>query len=202
MHLLERTEIESLMKKDDLDALFIEPILDERQIGEVSVDLRLGYDFSVSVLSRKSMVGLLPTDDRSDISAYYQHTRRELGDSFILYPGQIALTTTLEYIGLPLNIYADILTRSSYARLGISLNTMVQPGFRGTFPLELTNSGTNPVELVVGSRIVQIRLFRVEAPRAYVGGAPHRKYYGDVRPRLSSAQRDTDLNILSKIALS
>ncbi|WP_271598505.1 hypothetical protein [Bradyrhizobium sp. CCBAU 45384] len=41
-------------------------------------------------------------------------TRRELGDIFVLYPSQLALTTTPKYVGLPADVHADVLTRSSY----------------------------------------------------------------------------------------
>ncbi|WP_442868621.1 dCTP deaminase domain-containing protein [Bradyrhizobium sp. CCBAU 51745] len=61
-------------------------------------------------------------------------TRREPGDTFVLHPGQLALTTTPKYVGPPADVHADVLTRSSYTRSGIHLNTMIQPGYRRLLP--------------------------------------------------------------------
>jgi dCTP deaminase len=59
----------------------------------------------------------------------------------------------------------EALGRSSWGRLGliIATATLVEPGFRGTITLELTNVATVPIVLYVGMRIAQIVLFRVEA---------------------------------------
>ncbi len=202
MELLTNEKIlESLASTDD-DSLFIDPLLDENQIGGVTVDLRLGYDFLVSILTRKPAIELGSKDmpDYRGIGSYFQETRRDLGDTFILYPGQLVLGTSLEYLSIPSDIYADILSRSSYTRLGIHMNSMVQPGFRGCIPLELFNHGNNAVELVVGSRICQARFFKLSDQNFYVGNERRRKYYGDVRPTVSKADDDHDLGILAKIA--
>ena len=112
MGLLHKSEIVDSLKSDEPDFLFIDPILEMGQVGEVTVDLRLGYDFLVSILTRKPFIGLVKSDDGFRIvDSYFQPTRREIGDRFILYPSQVVVTTTLEYIALPSNMYADILTR-------------------------------------------------------------------------------------------
>lgn len=200
MSLLHKSKIEGRLSTTGPNALFIEPLLDPAQIGEVTVDLRLGYDFLVSVLTRKSFIGISRSDpEYRGLQSYFQPTRREIGDRFILYPDQLVLTTTLEYIGLPSDVYADILSRSSYTRLGLHLSTMIQPGFRGCFPLELVNHGNNPIELVVGSRVVQARFMIVAESTNYVGQSEARKYIGDVRPIPSKASNDMDLNLLKNI---
>lgn len=178
----------------------MDPILDITQIGQVTVDLRLGYDFLVSVVTRKPYVELSadPQVSRRGIASYFQETRRELGDKFVLYPDQVVITTSLEYLSLPPNIYADILSRSSYTRLGVHLNTMVQPGFKGCVPLELYNHSNSAIELIVGSRIFQARFFRISENAEYLRSDDLRKYYGDVRPTVSKADFDRDLEILRK----
>lgn len=158
MELLHRAEIDRRLALDDDCAIRIDPLLDPKQVGEVSIDLRLGVDFLVSIHTRRAYVGLIKGElGYRGIGSFFQATRRELGDRFVLYPHQMVLATTLEYVSLPADIYADLLTRSSFNRLGIHLSTMIQPGFRGCFPLELFNHGNNPVELVVGSRLMQAR---------------------------------------------
>lgn len=199
MQLLDREHIRAELESDEANTLFVQPLLDVQQVGPTSLDLRLGYDFLVSVLTRRAYIGLMRSEDTfKDTASYFQPTRRDVGDRFVLYPGQVVLTTTLEYLSLPPDVFADILSRSSYTRLGIHINTMVQPGFHGCVPIELFNHGNNAVELVVGSRIVQARLFRVQNPREY-GGLGSRKYFGHVRPVASQASLDADLRILERI---
>jgi len=187
--------------KNDPTGLWIDPLLDNTQIGDLTVDLRLGYDFLVSIVTRRPYIGIARDDERfRAISSYFQPTRRELGEHFILYPDQVVLATTLEYIALPSDCYADVLTRSSYTRLGITVNTMVQPGFRGCFSIELFNHGNNPIELVVGAKMFQMRL--TELSESVIYGGLERKYFGNVRPTPSRAADDTDLQRLRAISKS
>jgi dCTP deaminase len=196
-----KKEILERLERDDGLGLWIEPLLDSKQIGELTVDLRLGYDFLVSIVTRRPYIGIARDNDRfRAISSYFQPTRRELGERFILYPDQVVLATTLEYIALPSDCYADVLSRSSYTRLGISVNTMVQPGFRGCFSVELFNHGNNPVELVVGAKMFQMRLTKLADGMAY--GGLERKYFGNVRPTPSRAADDADLQRLRSISES
>lgn len=199
MRIINSKELRDSIQSEEDGSIFLDPILDDSQIGNITVDLRLGYDFLVSIVTRKPYIELSPANPRATrgISSYFQETRRELGDRFVLYPDQVVLTTSLEYLSMPENIYADILSRSSYTRLGIHINTMVQPGFKGCIPLELYNHGNNAIELVVGSRICQARFFDTDSNNGYLGSEKVRKYYGDVRPKPSRADIDKDLIILS-----
>ncbi|RYU60897.1 dCTP deaminase [Methylolobus aquaticus] len=198
MLILSGKVLRDLILSDAEDSIFLDPLLDLNQIGQVTVDIRLGYDFLVSVVTRKPYVELSARDGdfRRGIGSYFQETRRELGDKFVLYPGQVVVTTSLEYLSLPPNIYSDILTRSSYTRLGVHLNTMVQPGFKGCISLELCNQGNNAIEMIVGSRICQARFFQLSHQVEYIDGDNWRKYYGDVRPTVSKADLDGDLTSL------
>ena len=168
-------------------------MLDPTQVGDISIDLRLGYDFLVSIVTRQPSISIVGagTDQSRSINSYFQETRRDIGSGFVLYPNQVVLGTSLEFVSLPKNVYGDVLSRSSVTRLGIHINTMVQPGFRGCVPLELFNHGNNAIELVVGSRICQLRLSRIGADGNYA--ANPRKYYGDVRPSVSRADKDSEL---------
>lgn len=201
MTVLHKGEIQRLLESQDAESLFVDPMLDASQVGDLSIDLRLGYDFLVSIVTRQpsiSIRGSQSSSPKRTISSYFQETRRDIGSGFVLYPNQVVLATSLEFVSLPSDVYGDVLSRSSVTRLGIHINTMVQPGFRGCIPLELFNHGNNAVELVVGARICQIRLSRVAEPGAYAAHA--RKYYGDVRPSVSKADRDQDLVRLNEIA--
>lgn len=202
MKLLRNERIRELLSSPAHDSLFVDPLLEDSQIGAVTLDLRLGYDFLVSILTRKPSIDTSVDQGHLHraIGSYFQETRRELGEKFVLYPHQIVLCTTLEYVSLPHNIYADILSRSSYTRLGVPVNTMVQPGFRGCAPLELFNHGNSPVELIVGSRICQARFFEIDGTVNYVETTRPRKYFGHVRPFVSAADTDSEIEKLRCIA--
>ncbi|WP_349358688.1 dCTP deaminase [Stappia sp.] len=193
MSLLTRKELESRINSDGNDRIFIDPLISDDQVGAVSVDLRLGCDFLVSVLNHKPSVSLHPSEDHSSPETFFQAARRNIGDIFLIHPSQTVLATSLEYIGLPNDVYADIISRSSYHRLGVSISSMFQPGFRGCISLELFNHSNVPVELIVGSRIVQARFFKNEQEEEYMNPGQRRKYIGNVRPTVSRAQLDSDL---------
>lgn len=204
MGLITRNEILESLSSNDPNSLFIDPILENGQIGNVTVDLRLGYDFMVSILTRKPSIDIGVTENipHRAIGSYFQETRREIGEKFVVYPNQVVLATTIEYVSLPLEIYGDVISRSSYTRLGLPINTMIQPGFRGCVPIELFNHGNSPVELVVGCRICQIRFFKIENDKPYLQEGTPRKYFGNTRPTVSAADCDSELIRLNDLPKS
>lgn len=181
--------------------LHISPLLCKTQVGQVSIDIRLGYDFLVSVLNREPTIRV--AGDQSDAlpepKAHFQETRREIGDRFVLYPNQLVLGTSIEYFGMPDDAYAEIAPRSSYSRLGLAVGGILQPGFRGCVPLELRNHGNVPVELTVGARICQVRILQLNESSDYHDEATERKYYGQVRPMVSKASHDSELPLLGRL---
>ncbi len=201
MRLLTRDQILASLDNGDSDSLYLDPLLTIDQIGSISVDLRLGYDFTVSILTRRAAIEPYPADNvkKRGIQSYFQETRRRLGERFILYPHQVVLTTTVEFLSLPRNIYADISIRSSYGRLGIGVTTTMQPGWRGTIPLELFNHGNTPIEMVVGSCVCQASFYEIEQSTDYVGVGAVRKYFGTVRPAVSKADHDNELAHLARM---
>lgn len=56
-----RDELLERLRKPGPAGLWIEPLLDEDQIGEVTTDLRLGYDFLVSIMTRRSLIAPPPS---------------------------------------------------------------------------------------------------------------------------------------------
>ncbi|MFW7340698.1 dCTP deaminase [Pollutimonas sp. H1-120] len=202
MKLLTRDEILQSLSNDDPNTLFLDPLLTMDQVGSVTVDLRLGYDFLVSILTRKPAIEPRPYDHerKRGIDSYFQETRRRTGERFILYPHQVVLSTTLEFLSLPTDVFAEVSIRSSYGRLGVGVSTSMQPGWRGTVPLELFNHGNTPVEMVVGSRVCQIHLYQIGGEVDYVDGGAARKYFGTVRPGVSRADKDEELGVLARLA--
>uniref|UniRef100_A0ABN4JI56 dUTPase-like domain-containing protein n=2 Tax=Pandoraea norimbergensis TaxID=93219 RepID=A0ABN4JI56_9BURK len=180
--------------------LHITPLLSAEQVGQVSVDVRLGYDFLVSVLNRQPAIQVKGGNALAHSpQGHFQETRREIGDTFVLYPNQLVLGTSIEYFGLPDDAYAEIAPRSSYSRLGLAVSGLIQPGFRGCVPFELLNHGNVPIELTVGARICQVRFHQLDDQAEYHDEASHRKYFGQVRPSVSKASADEELTLLARL---
>ena len=154
----------------------------------------------MSVPSRWPSIEIQDEDRPSGPDFFFQDARRDIGDDFLIHPSQTVLATSLEYVGLPLDVYADVLSRSSYHRLGISMSSMFQPGFRGCISLEIFNHSNVPVRLMTGARLVQIRFFETDNEEAYQNDGPRRKYIGNVRPTISRATHDHDLPTLRQIS--
>ena len=200
MSLLTKNELQKRINSGETNQIYVDPILSEQQIGAVTLDLRLGCDFLVSVLNQNASVALHPPDNKSGPESFFQSTRRDVGDTFLLHPSQTVLAATLEYVGLPDDVYADVMTRSSYHRMGVVVSSMFQPGFRGCLSIELSNHSNVPVELIVGGRLIQVRFFANNEEETYFQDGTRRKYIANVRPSASKASYDNDLLTLREIA--
>lgn len=184
--------------------LVIRPILEpDRQINNIGFDFRLGYDFLITTHGRDAYMNTslnYSTSDSAPLKYHYQESRRQLGETFILHPSQTVLASSLEYIKLPNDVMLMLFMRSSYNRLGLSISTIVQPGYCGCLSLELTNNNFTPINLTVGARLIQGVFQKVSAQTDYYKSA--RKYSCQVRPEPSSALDDKDLILLNNIWLS
>ncbi len=134
-------------------------------IGHGSVDLRLGKHFIV--FHRSGTAAIRTFHPRWDGREVQRRVEIGWGEDFVLHPGELALAGTLEYIALPSDLAAQVITRSSYGRLGMITATAVQvhPNFRGCLTLELVNLGNVPLRMTPGERIAQL-VFFVVRPRA------------------------------------
>jgi dCTP deaminase len=82
---------------DSETGLAITPLVDSRQIGDASVDLRLGPDF---VVMRRSTAVAAFDPARVDeiaqrIRDYQDYLRRPPGSAFYLHPGEFAIARTM-----------------------------------------------------------------------------------------------------------
>ncbi|HCZ36783.1 MAG TPA: dCTP deaminase [Cytophagales bacterium] len=191
MYLL-KNDIKRLLDK----SIFIRPLLEESQIGELTVDFRLGYDFLVSIQGREPFIDASHNHKETfrNTGNFFVKTRRRPGEDFLLHPGQTILGTSLEYIKLPGNVFIILNMRSSYSRLGLSISTIVQPGYCGCISIELTNANKNPINLTVGSRLFQARFLKISKSTNYF--STERKYICSVRPQLATISEDGDLKTL------
>lgn len=198
MGALTRENIFNRLNKD----LFIRPLLSvDKQINEASIDFRLGYDFMVNVHSRDAYMNASLNSELGtqlpNLRSFFQESRRQLGETFILHPHQPVLAVSLEYVRMPDDVFMLLFMRSSYSRLGLSISTILQPGYCGCISIELINNGTMPINLTVGARIIQGVLVHTDNSTTYF--KEPRKYVCQVRPESSVANNDQDLNQLNTI---
>lgn len=190
-----KNEIQTLIARGEM---VITPILDQSQINDITVDFRLGTDFLVTISGSNPFIDAsLNNNDRFPIKSSFQATRRKLGETFLFHPNQTVLASSLEYIKMPQDIYAELSMRSSYLRLGLSVSAIVQPGYCGCISLELTNANKVPLNLTVGAAIVHARFFKISGKSNYF--YKKRKYMCQVRPLMSAVAVDGDFSILHKI---
>lgn len=193
MPLVSKEKINNLLNDNKL---IITPILDSDQIGESSIDLRIGNVFRMSRQTRVPYVDI----NNNDIDRFFDTTYIDFGQDFIIYPNQLVLASTFEFIKLPNNIMSHVYTKSSISTLGINIASIVQPGYSGTLTLELKNSGHNAIKLKAGMRVVQLVLFDVESsefiPYSNIRNA---KYIANTEPKISNIYNDKDLEILNRL---
>lgn len=83
-------------------------------------------------------------------------------DYIVLEPGDFVLATTEEYFYFPSNIHGVLQGKSSWARLGLYVESagLFDSGFEGEGVVELTNQGVSPLTLEAGKPIAQMIFFK------------------------------------------
>lgn len=173
--------------------LVVNPMLPGDLQGS-SVDVRLGNNFIV--FRRSSTSSFDPLSSESDPRVMQEQVERAWGELFVLHPGELVLAVTLQYIALPCDLSAQVITRSSYGRLGLITATAAQvhPNFRGCLTLELVNLGDIPLALTPGERLAQLVFTRVaEVPTA------ESKYDCPTRPEFSKVRSDFESQVLRRL---
>src|SRR3954451_18455874 len=139
----------------------IEP-WDPAMVQPASVDLRLGRTFRVFHNFRVPAIDL--ADPPSNLTEMV-----ELGDdeSFVIHPGEFVLGRTEEVVEMPDDLVSRIEGKSSLGRLGLIMHAtagFVDPGFKGSLTLEITNLTRVPIKLYVGLAIAQLSFMALDAP--------------------------------------
>ncbi len=140
------TESELHRRREVVKDLTITPLLERRQIGEGSINLRLGTNF---IITRVADLSAFRPDEFGEdrIRRYQERVTKMFGEEFVVHPGRLVLAATLEYIALPKDCAALVLSRSSYGRLGLIVATAVyvHPCWKGCLTLELSNAADIPI---------------------------------------------------------
>ena len=182
--ILSRHELRAAVESGDIN---FSPEIEDSQIGEASIDLRIGYQFtqlkcipglSISLangLKNLSEIKLWDTVnlDNSTIGANH----------FEIKPGNFVLAKTYESITVPRDMIARIEGRSTYARFGLSMHQTapwIQPGWSGSIVLELMNNGPISVKLEpMKDRPCQLSFFKLtsEVNEEFAYGSKNRNEF-------------------------
>jgi dCTP deaminase len=147
----------------------IEP-WDPAMLQPASIDLRLGASFRVFESHKIPAI---------DLAAPPRNVTEgvEIADdeSFVIHPGEFVLGRTQEHVELPDDVVARIEGKSSLGRLGLIVHAtagFVDPGFRGTLTLEITNLTRVPIILWPGKPIAQLSFMALDRPAERPYGHP------------------------------
>lgn len=160
------------------------PFDPDSQIQPCSVDLRLS-----PVFWRPNRT-VLPVDlARSrllEVQPRRNWTRVLLkeGESIILKPGQMVLCRVYEQFTVPADCAGHIEGRSSFARMGLSVQSsasFINPGWRGHMPLALVNHSPMRISIPAYLPICQLLLVPLSSRPERIYGAPslRNKYMDD-----------------------
>lgn len=82
-----------------------------------------------------------------------------------LLPDAFALASTIERFHIPHDVVAVVHDKSSLARRGLSVfNTFIEAGWSGWLTLELSNRGSEIINLPAGAPIAQMVFHRLDQP--------------------------------------
>ena len=155
---------------DDGDISF-NPPLEKDQWGEASVDLRLGFSFTILDEIRGMTLSVAEGLEGIAKAGFWKtknlkerdvHDKREF---FTLAPREFVLAMTHESIKVPSNLIALVEGRSTYPRLGLSMHQTapwIQPGWTGQIVLEIMNNGPLNIQLTpIIDRPCQLTFFQL-----------------------------------------
>jgi dCTP deaminase len=157
----------------------VEPF-DDTMVQPASIDLRLGSSFRVFHNHRIGAIDL--ADPPRNLTEHVEIAEQE---SFVIHPGEFVLGRTQEYVELPDDVVARIEGKSSLGRLGLIVHAtagFVDPGFKGTLTLEITNLTRVPIILWPGKPIAQLSFMALDQPAERPYGHPDlgSHYHGQV----------------------
>lgn len=195
---------ERLASHDPDCRILVTPLIESGgRLAAGTLDVRLGRHFIAFRKSRSLGVNPFepeaPEDDADELEIRVRRTVDRifvpLYERFVLHPYQLVLACTLEFVGLPPDVGAFVLSRSSIGRLGIlsATATYVHPRYHGVVTLELLNTGEAAVALTPGMRIAQL-VFEDARPSE---GKPGR-YHLSTRPEIARLAGDTELRALRR----
>ncbi|MFG6403095.1 MULTISPECIES: dCTP deaminase [unclassified Microbacterium] len=158
---------------------------DAAMVQPSSVDVRLDRYFRLFDNHKYPFID--PAVDQPELTRLIEVAPDE---PFILHPGEFALGSTFELVGLPDDVAARLEGKSSLGRLGLLTHStagFIDPGFSGHVTLELSNVATLPIKLWPGMKIGQLCFFQLSSPaeNPYGSGPYGNRYQGQRGPTAS-----------------
>lgn len=161
--------------------IVFKPDISEGQIGESSIDLRLGTVKSKLIDSPGITIRPAVTIPK-DI---FTEGKISKVDCLKIKPKELVLVLTMEAITLPADLCADVQGKSSFARYGLATHITsphIHPLFSGRITLELFNhSGVEQV-YCPGDRICQVIFSELTEPLPLDIGKHKGRYMGQKTP--------------------
>ena len=103
-------------------------------------------------------------------------------NELVLPPKHFALAVTLELYGIPNDVKAVVMAKSTYARLGLFVNTTpIQPGFNGHVVIEVYNSTDIPMLLRADEGFVEFTFHQLDRPTGKSYGDGQGVYHGQTK---------------------
>lgn len=142
----------------------IAPYVDRKvSSGVVSYGIS-SYGYDIRLGNRFAYFEQVSEDYPVDVKRFEETTSgKEIvvtGDHMIIPPHGFLLGHSYERISMPEDVLALCIGKSTYARVGIVLNTTpLEPGWSGYLTLELSNTTDSYVKLYVGEGIGQLVFF-------------------------------------------
>jgi len=170
-----------LLAEINKGSIIIEPF-DPACVQPSSIDVKVSNLFRVF---RNHSAAVL--DVKKDLTDLMELVEVPEGEAFMLHPGEFALGSTLERVGVPNNLVARVEGKSSLGRLGLVIHStagFIDAGFDGHVTLELANLANLPITLYPGMKIGQISFITMTSPaeKPYGLGAHGSKYQGQRGP--------------------
>lgn len=167
------------------DPLIVDPGFDPARLQSASLELTLDsyilveeVPYLVRNAAGKSVIGY---PDQQ----FYDHTINEQG--FLLHNNQFVLASTVEKVHIPRDLVAQVNGKSSHARRGLVVHQtagFIDPGFRGTVTLELSNASSWPIRITPSMPICQLVFTQLTSPAERPYGTPglNSHYMGQAGP--------------------
>lgn len=139
------------------------PIIDPYEPGQLAPS---SYDVRLAPVVKVPQFLGRPIDLRKRVvQETLSYDMREC-DGWMLKPGGFVLGSTVEMVDIPHNLVCRIEGKSSLARAGLQIHSAgyIDPGYRGTVTLEITNFGPDLIWLWPDVLIAQLSFEFLDSP--------------------------------------
>lgn len=169
-------------------AEMISPMVDKKNgspsygLSSYGYDIRLGKEF---ICYNMGYPHALDPSHPEQLVQGEDYSIHEADKYYQLPAKSFVLAHSAETITMPDDVVAMVKDKSTYARLGVTVqNTVLEPGWCGQITLEITNHNVRPVLLLVGLGIAQVVFWRGRTCNTpYLASGKYQFQEGVVMPR-------------------